>query len=49
MRQGVFGVVAGGNLRFSIDRDLPLAEAAEARRLPESRVTTGTVLLLPPA
>ena len=48
-RRGVFGVVAGGNLRFSIDRDLPPAEAGEARRLPESRATTGKVLLLPPA
>lgn len=45
----VFGAVADGSLRLTIDRELPLAEAAEAQRLLESRATTGKVLLLPPA
>ena len=49
MRRRIFGAVAGASLRFSIDRELPLAEAAEVRRLPKSRTTTGKILLLPPS
>ncbi len=43
----VFGMVADGALQFKIDRELPLAEAAEAHRLLESRQTAGKVLLIP--
>jgi len=43
----VLGWIAGGKLRLSIDRELPLAEAAEAHRALEGRRTTGKVLLIP--
>jgi NADPH2:quinone reductase len=39
--------IADGKLRLSIDRELPLAEAAEAHRALEGRRTTGKVLLVP--
>ena len=43
----VLGAVARGDLKLHIDRELPLAQAAEAHRLLESRKTTGKLLLLP--
>jgi NADPH2:quinone reductase len=43
----VLGWVAEGKLRLSIDRELPLAQAAEAHRALEGRETTGKVLLIP--
>ena len=39
--------VASGKLRLTIDRELPLAQAAEAHRLLESRATTGKLILRP--
>jgi NADPH2:quinone reductase len=43
----VFGWIAEGKLRLSIDRELPLAQAADAHRALEGRETTGKVLLIP--
>ena len=43
----VLGWIAEGKLRLSIDRELPLAEAAAAHRALEGRETTGKVLLIP--
>lgn len=43
----VLGWVAEGKLRLSIDREVPLAEAAEAHRALEARETKGKVLLIP--
>jgi NADPH2:quinone reductase len=43
----VLGWVAEGKLRLNIDRELPLAQAAEAHRALEGRETTGKVLLIP--
>ena len=43
----VLDAVAAGKLRLTIDRELPLAEAAEAHRLLESRATTGKLILRP--
>jgi NADPH2:quinone reductase len=43
----VLGDVAAGRLAVRIDRELPLAQAADAHRALESRKTTGKVLLLP--
>jgi len=43
----VLGWIAGGKLRLSIDRELPLARAADAHRALEGRETTGKVLLIP--
>ena len=39
--------VASGKLNLTIDRELPLAEAAEAHRLLEGRATTGKLILRP--
>lgn len=44
----VLGWVAAGKLSVRIFRELPLAEAAEAHRLLESRRTAGKLLLIPP-
>ncbi|NUP56040.1 MAG: quinone oxidoreductase, partial [Gemmatimonadaceae bacterium] len=41
----VLGWVRDGSLRLRIDRDLPLANAADAHRALEARETTGKVLL----
>jgi NADPH2:quinone reductase len=41
----VLGAIAAGTLRLRIDRVIPLADAATAHRLLESRATTGKILL----
>ncbi len=43
----VLGWIKSGKLKLRIDRELPLAQAAEAHRLLEGRRTTGKVLLIP--
>ena len=43
----VFGWIKSGTLKVRIERELPLAQAAEAHRLLEGRHTTGKVLLIP--
>jgi NADPH2:quinone reductase len=43
----VFDAIADGSLTVRIDRELPLADAAEAHRYIESRGTRGKVLLVP--
>ena len=43
----VLGWIRDGSLRLRIDRDLPLARAADAHRALEARETTGKVLLHP--
>jgi NADPH2:quinone reductase len=43
----VLGDVAAGRLAVRIDRRLPLADAAEAHRALEGRLTAGKVLLAP--
>ena len=43
----VFAWVQDGSLELKVDRELPLAEAAEAQRALESRETSGKVLLVP--
>jgi NADPH2:quinone reductase len=43
----VLGWVAEGKLRLRIEREYPLAEAAEAHRALEGRKTSGKILLVP--
>lgn len=43
----VFQAIENGQLRVSIDRTLPLSEAATAHQLLESRATSGKLLLIP--
>ena len=43
----VFGWVASGELKLRIGGTFPLAEAAEAHRQLESRLSTGKLLLIP--
>ncbi len=43
----LLGWIKQGTLKVRIDRELPLAQAAEAHRLLEGRKTTGKVLLIP--
>ena len=43
----VLGGVADGTLRVRVDREVPLARAAEAHQALEARATTGKVLLIP--
>lgn len=43
----IFDLIAKGALKIAIDRELPLAEAAEAHRALESRATSGKLLLVP--
>ena len=43
----VLNGVADGTLRVRIDREVPLARAAEAHQALEARATTGKVLLIP--
>jgi len=44
--QELFAGIESGALRVRIDRELPLADAAEAHRLLESRTTRGKLLLV---
>lgn len=43
----LFAAIESGGVRVRVDRELPLAEAAEAHRLLESRQTRGKLLLIP--
>ena len=43
----VLDAVASGRLQLTIDRELPLAQAAEAHRLLEGRATMGKLILRP--
>ncbi len=43
----IFSWIQSGELRLTVDRTLPLSEAAEAHRLLESRKTKGKLLLVP--
>jgi NADPH2:quinone reductase len=43
----LFNWLVNGELKLRIDRQLPLAEAAEAQRLLKSRETAGKLLLIP--
>jgi NADPH2:quinone reductase len=43
----LFDAIASGSVRVRVDRELPLADAAEAHRLLESRATRGKLLLIP--
>ncbi len=43
--QELFGLLANGALKATIDRILPLSRAAEAHRLLESRATSGAIVL----
>ena len=43
----VLGWVRDGKLKLTIDREVPLAQAAEAHRLLESRQTSGKLVLIP--
>src|SRR5216110_3814322 len=43
----LLGWVARGEVKVRIDREVPLAQAAEAHKLLEGRKTTGKVLLIP--
>ncbi|MEI4471374.1 quinone oxidoreductase family protein [Frigidibacter sp. MR17.24] len=43
----MFALIRSGGLKIRIDRDLPLAEVAQAHRLLESRQTTGSSVLIP--
>ena len=43
----VLGWIAAGELRLRVEREFPLAHAADAHRALEGRKTTGKVLLVP--
>ncbi len=45
--QALFRWLAAGELTITIDRTLPLAEAARAHEVLEARRTAGKVLLIP--
>jgi NADPH2:quinone reductase len=45
--EDILGWVGRGELKVTIDRELPLADAAEAHRLLEGRKTSGKLLLKP--
>jgi NADPH2:quinone reductase len=43
----LFGVMESGAVRISVNQRYPLAEAAQAHRDLEARLTTGSTVLLP--
>ena len=43
----LFNWIAAGQLKLTIDKSFPLAQAAEAHRQLEARKTVGKVLLIP--
>ena len=43
----VFGWIRDGKLKLLIFREVPLADAAEAHRMLESRETSGKLVLIP--
>jgi len=43
----LLGWIESGAVKVRVERELPLADAAEAHRLLEGRKTTGKVLLIP--
>jgi NADPH:quinone reductase len=47
MADDLFSVVASGAVRIPLERRYPLAEAAQAHRDLEARLTTGCSVLLP--
>ncbi|MGW4905358.1 NAD(P)H-quinone oxidoreductase [Streptomyces sp. NPDC004270] len=48
VREHVWPLIAGGHVRPVVDRELPMAEAAEAQRLVEASAHIGKVLLVAP-
>ncbi|MEV7320017.1 NAD(P)H-quinone oxidoreductase [Streptomyces sp. NPDC093970] len=48
VREHVWPLIAGGHVRPVVDRELPMAEAAEAQRLVEASGHIGKVLLVAP-
>ena len=48
MADELFGVVASGQVRIPVERRYALAEAAQAHRDLEARLTQGCSVLLPP-
>ena len=47
MARELFRVVARGDVKVSVSRRWPLAEASSAHRALEARETTGSLILLP--
>jgi NADPH2:quinone reductase len=47
MADDLFAVVAQGQVKIRIDQRYPLAEAAQAHRALEARLTTGSTILIP--
>lgn len=47
MAENLFGAVASGKVKVPVNATFPLAEAAEAHRVLESRGTTGSTVLIP--
>ncbi|HEY6929794.1 MAG TPA: zinc-binding dehydrogenase, partial [Thermoanaerobaculia bacterium] len=45
--ESVLGWVRDGKLKLTIDRELPMSQAAEAHRLLVSRQTSGKLVLIP--
>ncbi|MEO7734636.1 MAG: zinc-binding dehydrogenase, partial [Kofleriaceae bacterium] len=47
MADELFGVVASGQVKIPVERRYPLAEAAQAHKDLEARITTGAGVLIP--
>lgn len=47
MAENLFGAVSSGKVKVPVNATFPLAEAAEAHRVLESRGTTGSTVLIP--